>query len=362
MPAYRYQVRDALTGGLVVPDLPLTDVEFGLRLDEPGDFSGRVPVPFRHLLGSQISPGNTVLTVERDDTLLWGGLIWRAEPEGGAYPLEAAGWGSYLHRRHDIHGELDGRGPYTYADPCQVIRDVWAYAQDQPDGGLGVQVEPTVSKAKVGTPAEPFRSEWWEAPVLGDIVEDMTEVDGGPEWTESTVLSGDRPVGRIQLGWPRLGTRRHDLSFSSGVNIEETTPVTYDGDEYAQVVIALGAGEGRGRRRAVEAVRNGRLRLERVLEVPNEKGNDRLAARARRERTSRQVMGEVEELHVIDHPAARIGSWQIGDDVRVRIHDEWANWSGWCRVTGWSIRPPEGDEPERVTLSLARSDRFVYGG
>ncbi len=108
----------------------------------------------------------------------------------------------------------------------------------------------------------------------------MTQIEGGPEWTEATDWSTLRPVGRIRLGWPRLGTRRTDISFASGVNVAATVPVAYDADAYAQVVIALGAGEGRSRRRAIDAIRNGRLRLEHVLEVPAEKGSDRLAARA----------------------------------------------------------------------------------
>ncbi|WP_405999399.1 hypothetical protein [Streptomyces sp. NBC_00829] len=364
MPAYRYQTRHVLTGDLLAVDLPLSDVEFGLTLNAAGDLAATLAPRFAHLLPAQLDPGNTVLTAERDHTLLWGGLIWRAEPQGSSYPIEAAGWGSYLHRRHDVHGNLNGRGPYTYADPCQVIRDVWAYAQSQPDGELGVTVDSTVSRAKAGTPAEPYRTDWWEAPVLGDVVDDMTQIEGGPEWTETTdwSTSAARPLGRIRLGWPRLGTRRTDISFASGINVATTVPVTYDADSYAQVVIAFGAGEGRGRRRAIDAIRNGRLRLEHVLDAPAEKSNDRLAARARTERISRQILGEVTEIQIIDHPAARVGSWQIGDDVRVSLHDQWSDFDGWCRITGWTLRPPQGDSPERITLTLARADRFTYGG
>ncbi|MCH0562137.1 hypothetical protein [Streptomyces sp. MUM 2J] len=361
MPTYRYRTWHALTGKPLTADLPLSEVEFGLSLNAAGDFSGRLSPRLAHLLPTQLDPGNTLLTVERDNALLWGGLIWRAEPEGAAYPIEAAGWGSYLHRRHDVHGNLNGRGPYVNADPCQVIRDTWAYAQSQPDGNLGVTVDPVTSRAKAGSPAEAYRTDWWEAPVLGSVIDDMTQIEGGPEWTEATDWSNDRPVGRIRLGWPRLGTRRTDISFASGVNAAATVPVTYDADSYAQVVIALGAGEGRGRRRAIDAIRNGRLRLEHVLEVPAEKGNDRLAARARTERTARQILGEITEIELIDHPAAPVGSWQIGDDIRVTLHDQWTDYDGWCRVTGWTLRPPQGDDPERITLTLARADRFTYG-
>ncbi|MFI5688613.1 hypothetical protein [Streptomyces sp. NPDC051636] len=361
MPAYRYQTHHALTGELLAADLLLSDVEFGLSLNATGDFSATLAPRLAHLLPTQLDPGNTLVTVERDGTLLWGGIIWRAQPEGPSYPIEAAGWGSYLHRRHDVHGNLNGRGPYVNADPCQVIRDVWAYAQSQPDGDLGVTVDPTTSKATAGTPAEPYRTDWWEAPVLGEVVDDMTQIAGGPEWTETTDRTVGRAAGRIRLGWPRLGIRRTDISFTSGINVATTVPVAYDADSYAQVVIALGAGEGRGRRRAVDAIRNGRLRLEHVLDVPAEKANDRLAARARTERTARQVLGEITEIEVIDHPAAPVGSWQIGDDVRVSLHDQWSEFDGWCRITGWTLRPPQGDDPERITLTLARADRFTYG-
>lgn len=361
MPEYRYRSWNALTGALLAADLPLSSVTFGLGLNAAGDFDGHLAPRFAHLLPEQLTPGNTLLTCERDDALLWGGLIWRAVPEGSTYPIEAAGWGSYLHRRHDTHGNLGGRGPYVNADPCQVIRDTWAYAQEQPDGNLRVTVEPTTSRARAGSTAEPYRTDWWEAPVLGEVVSAMTRIEGGPEWTETTAWSNGQPAGRIRLGWPRLGTRRFDLSFTSGINVASSVPVSYDADEYAQVVIALGAGEGRSRRRATDGIRNGRLRLEHVLEVPAEKGTDRLAARARTERTSRQVLGEVTELQVIDHPAAPVGSWQVGDDVRVSLHDQWTDFDGWCRITGWSIRPPRGTQAEQITLTLARADRFTYG-
>ncbi|WP_424216989.1 hypothetical protein ACN20G_33385 (plasmid) [Streptomyces sp. BI20] len=362
MPQYRYRTWDALTRRPLLQDLQLGDVEFGPRLNAAGEFSGEIPVRLP-LIGTEVlAPGATLLTVERDGLGLWGGIVWRTEPDGAALPVEASGWGSYLHRRHDLHGMLNGRGPWVNADPCKVVRDVWAYAQEAPDGDLGVVVDPVVSQAKVGSPAEPYRSDWWEMPVLGDIVDDMVKVEGGPEWTEDTVWEKGVPRGRIRLGWPRLGTRRTDIAFTTGVNVISAPPQSHDGDEFAQVVIALGAGEGRARRRAVDAVRDGRLRLESVLEVPGERGEDRLAARARTERLARQILGEITDIDVIDHPAAPVGSWQVGDDVPVRVDGGWGQYAGWCRITGWTIRPPRGKDPEQITLHLRRSDRYTYGG
>lgn len=361
-PSYRYFTTDALTGKVLARDLNLSDVQFGPALSATGSLTGAAEPRLARLVRSQLDPGNTKIFAERDGRLLWGGLIWRADPEGPRLNIEASGWGSYPYRRYDLHGQLNGRGPYTYADPCTVIRHVWAYCQEQPDGQLDVQTDATTSKVTVGTPDDPYRIDWWDTPSLGDVIEDMAAVEGGPEWTEDVSWQNGTPRGHIRIGWPRLGRRRTDIHFESGINITQVVPVEYDGDSLAQVVVALGAGEGRNRRRAVDAVRDGRLRLERLLEVPEEKANDRLTARARKERVSRQVIGEVTEITVRDHPAAPIGSWQTGDDVRVRVHDHWTEFDAWSRIVSWQISPGAESKPEQAVLQLQRADRFTYGG
>ena len=168
------------------------------------------------------------------------------------------------------------------------------------------------------------------------------------------------PWRRIRLGYPRLGRRRSDLTFATGVNIIQAVPVTYSADDFAQVVIATGSGEGRARYRAIDAVRDGRLRMEQVLDLPNTRGNDVLARRARTERTWRQTKGAIDTIVIRDHPAAPFGSWQVGDDIPVSVHDEWTDFDGWMRITGWRAQP-DGDNGEQFTLNLARADSFTYG-
>ncbi|MGD3109502.1 hypothetical protein [Streptomyces sp. YGL11-2] len=358
---YRYLTQHALTGEWLSPHLPLTDVEFGPELNGPGHLRGTLTPRLAWLHPELADPGNTLLYVERDGLLRWGGLIWQVEPEGDELKVEAAGWSSYLQRRHDLDGELNGRGPYVNTDPCTIARDIVDYAQSVPDGDLGLTVDATTSTATVGTAAEPWHSRWWETPVLGDQFDDLVKGPDSPDYTCTTWWGHHRqPVRRIELGYPRLGARRTDVSFTSGINIIDSPPVTYSADDYAQVVIATGSGEGRAQQRAIDAVRNNRLRLEHVLELPEVRGKDTLAQRAKAERAWRQSLGNVEEITVRDHPQAPIGSWQVGDDVRVTVRSQWTHWSGWCRITGWTIRPdtPAG---ETATLSLARADAYHYG-
>jgi hypothetical protein len=70
-------------------------------------------------------------------------------------------------------------------------------------------------------------------------------------------------------------------------------------------------------------------------------------------------MGQVDQITVRDHPNARLGSWQIGDDVQVSVHNEWTSWTGWCRITADSYQP--GDNPDQAVLTLRRADSFHYG-
>jgi len=191
------------------------------------------------------------------------------------------------------------------------------------------------------------QSAYWDRAILGTPQEADEPAPGVP-WR------------RIRLGYPRLGRRRNDLTFATGVNIIKAVPVVYSADAFAQVVIATGSGEGRSRYRAIDAVRDGRLRMEQVLDLPDIRGTDVLARRARAERTWRQTKGAIDTITVIDHQAAPFGSWQVGDDILVSVHDEWTDFDGWMRITGWRAQPG-GDGGEQFTLSLARADSYAYG-
>ncbi|MFK8851263.1 hypothetical protein [Streptomyces sp. Ac-502] len=360
MGRWRFWIQHALTGEVLHPALPLTGVEFGRELNGPGHLSGSLSPKFLRASNASVIPTTSLIYAEADGFLRWGGLIWRIDSEGRELHVEAAGWSSYLMRRHDHHGELGGRGPYVNADPCKIIRDVWAYAQGQPDGNLGVVVDTTTSSAKVGTTAEPWHSYWYETPKLGDHIDHLVGEDGMPQYTCASEYQTNGTVKkRLLLGYPRLGARRTDISFRSGVNIVGAPRPEWDGDEYANVVIGRGSGEGTATRFAVDGVRNGSLRMEYVLELPTVNGTDVLGRRIAAERKKRIWMGEVTEITVRDHPNAPLGSWQIGDDVLVRVDTEWSYWSGWCRITAESYRP--SDAPDQATLTLARADSFHYG-
>ena len=361
--ADRVLTQNALTGEWLSTALPLDELEYGDELNGPGSLSGKLSPRLLASNPTLADPGNTFIYVESSGQLQWGGIVWDVRTSGNDYAIEAAGWSSYLQHRYDIDGQYGGRGPYTYTDRCKVIRDIWAYAQAAADGNIGVTVDSTTSTSTIGTPDDVYQSNWWETPCLGDQIDDLVSGDATPDYTCTTAWNSAKTdvVKRIKLGWPRLGARRTDISFSSGVNILEDPEIVLGGDDYAQVVIATGSGDGSAKLRQISAVRNGRLRMEAVVDAPELNGNDTLKARASAERTWRQVLGSVDQITIRNTTAAPFGSWQVGDDVYTRIHNAWTDFTGWCRITGWTVKPTAQGGPQAV-ISLKPSGMYQYGG
>ncbi|MEW2068644.1 hypothetical protein [Streptomyces sp. NPDC007346] len=359
----RVLTQHALTGAWLSLALPVQGLEYGDELNGPGSLTGSLSPRLVSQSPTLLDPGTTLIYVESDGYLRWGGLIWDVRPQGDTFTIEAAGWSSYLMKRHDNDGQCGGRGPWTHADRCQVIRDVWAYAQSVADGNLGVVVDSTTSTSTIGTPAERFNSNWWDGKALGDIVDELVSAEASPDYSCATTWNSGKtaPVRRIRLGWPRLGARRTDITFSTGVNIIQDPEVPFSGDDYAQVVIGLGDGDGSARRRQVSAVRNGRLRLEHVQDFPQVKGNDTLAKLAAAEQSRRMVLGSVDQITIRNTSSAPFGSWQVGDDVYTRVHNAWVDYVGWRRITGWTIRPDAEGGPQAV-IDLKSADAYKYGG
>lgn len=358
----RVLTQHALTGAWLSTALPVTDLEYGPELSGPGTLTGRLSPRLLASNPTLADPGNTLIYVESGGHLQWGGIVWDVRVTGNDYAIEAASWSSYLQKRFDLHGEHDGRGPYTYADRCDVLRNIWEYAQEQPDGDLGVTVDSTTSTSTIGTPADVHHSYWYDLKSLGDQADELVSDNATPEYTCTTSWNADKSavVKRIALGWPRRGARRTDLTFSSGVNIVEEPEDALAADDYAQVVIGAGSGDGSAKLRQISAVRNGRLRLEAGVDYPQITSNDVLKERVEWERAWRQTLGRVEQVTLRNTRAAPFGSWQVGDDVYVRIHNAWTSYTGWCRITGWTIKPTAKGGPQAV-VNIKPSAMYHYG-
>ncbi len=207
--------------------------------------------------------------------------------------------------------------------------------------------------------AAPYELLWWESPNCGEEIADLIERTPMDfverhRWDEAH----ENIIHEIELGYPRIGRRRDDLLFEQGVNVIEVVTVESNGDEFANSVIGLGAGEGRAVLRRETGLRDGRLSRDHLYADKAVTDPAQMDARIAAELAARKAAIRITSLSVIDHPSAVLGSWQLGDDVLVRAHLPWlGEIEMWVRITGWSLT---GETT--ATLSVSRSDLFHYGG
>ena len=165
-------------------------------------------------------------------------------------------------------------------------------------------------------------------------------------------------VMRLDFGYPRLGSRRSNLRFVEGENIFDVIPAVTGGDEYANAVVALGAGDGKDQLRAEAFVDDERLRVEKVLTASHIADATQLKSYAAAQLNLLLGTLDVAQFTVKQHDNAKIGSFGVGDDLLLMLSTGWmAGRSLWVRVTGVTI-VPDSDE---IQVQCKRSDSFSYG-
>lgn len=160
----------------------------------------------------------------------------------------------------------------------------------------------------------------------------------------------------FRIGYPKLGRKITDLRFVLGENIHEVPSIERDGEEFANDIIVIGNGEGAAavRGRAYRPT-PGKMRRTKVVTDQTLKTVAQCNARANQEIAKRATLENVNEVVLIDHPHAPVGSVQLGDEFLLEGDTGWIEMSTWVRVLGRTIIPDEGD---RVRLSVIRTDRL----
>jgi hypothetical protein len=202
--------------------------------------------------------------------------------------------------------------------------------------------------------AVPYRLVWWETDDLGQAIDDLAASTP----FDYRVLHGGDPdtqiTHRLELGYPRLGRRLHELSFIEGVNITQTPSLTY-GDDYADEVVVLGAGEGRAMVRGTWSKPTDRLRRVAVVESKGTRHKDAATKLAEQEVKLRAPEPEIDDsIEVLDHPNAPIGTYAPGDEILVTTADGWTGEHRvWYRILSVTIHPSSNT----ATLSLERAEK-----
>lgn len=308
------------------------------ELSGPGSFSTEIEPEVAGLIAEDgrpvLEPWSTLLYLEEDGLIRWGGVLIDVRFEGPKMSIEAAGFTTYPHGTPYL-GTYQG----IQVDPADIVRHIWAHIQGKPDGNLNMQVVGTTS-SRIGQVEEdvsfttetgevvefkagPYNLDWSDYVDCGREISDLA--DEAPfDWVEEHRWNADKTeiLHEMRIA-DRIGGTRFDLRFVQGENVSEVIAWEVEGDDFANEVIGVGVGEGKGAVRSEAARRDGRLRRVRVIERKDVRTRSRLDVMTRAELNASSGTPVASSITIRQHPHAPLGAVGLGDVIRVQADADW---------------------------------------
>ncbi len=186
---------------------------------------------------------------------------------------------------------------------------------------------------------------WWDTPDSMSEVQDAV-AEAGWEWQEWSGWNSDRSriLKEIRLV-SRVGRRQDGLRFVEGANVIEQVTLETDVSEYANAVLAIGAGEGRDALRVTVGATDQRRRRLVAVDAKHITRKASLETFARAELQRRMQRFQVAAIRVdAAHPNAEKGTFGVGDTILVDVENEvYGRLQLWRRI----------EEIEWVSLDVA---------
>jgi hypothetical protein len=356
-------------GAILHPDLPLTGASVTTAVNATNELTGAI-TPFSRAIKESMVEWGCCVWAEASGQIRGGGILVHKETTGAAMTIECMG----------LHGYAYGL-PYTSGtsyngvevDPLDVYRTIWNYIQTQQGGNVGLTLPSLKTGLKIGVElaqgefdtqegpisyeSGPYQLNFWDTHDLGKAIDDLA-ADTPFQFREINEWDGDVIVSRMDVAYPRFNVQRKDLRFVVGENVIIQPKLAMAGDEYANELELLGAGEGRTMVRGSASLpRGNRLRRVVVVEDKSIKSITTANTRAYNLLKARIEIGDLTEFTVLDHPLAPMGSVRPGDEVYLALDYDWQEGEGfWVRVQQVQYSPDEGNN---YVLTVLRSDKVA---
>ncbi|HZN17200.1 MAG TPA: hypothetical protein VFB84_03270 [Micromonosporaceae bacterium] len=359
---YTYLVADLRTGA-VLDELPLTGVSFDKRLNDTGSLRGQLRVDDPGIRTREprllTEPGRTAIYVDRDGDLLWGGIIWTSRYQAASSTLEigAADFLSYLEHRRVLSYPVTDTGTvsFTNTDQLEIATALVALAQSHPGGDLGVT-------ARGAPPSGVSRSVSYaagELKLVADALRDLANADGGFDFTVDVEYGPDgRPVRFIRFGYPRLGQPGGPHVWEYGANIVDFSWPT-DAARMATRVFAQGTTDTDlpllRYAEDTSAYDDGLVLLDDAASQLDTRDPALVDAQARGELAARRRPVVLPELTVRADLDPVVGSYSVGDGVRVVIADPFFTSDQvdvTVRLLSFEVTPGDDAGLEQVKLTV----------
>lgn len=354
-------------------DVPLQDAEIEDVLSAPPGLSGKVTPEVARLVDGDGNPifreWDTAIFAEKDGEIRGGGILTHSGFNGSEWDIECSGFMSYPK-------DMPYTGPgvsYVETDTLEIVRAIWGHLQSQDGGNLGLEVDDTLSGVLVGSElasseydpeggpggltlqSQAYKLAWWQDHDLAANINGLAE-DTPFDYHEEHYWAGEEIAHRLRFGVPTLGVRRNDLRFVIGENVYVKPSIERDGEDFAEEVLVVGAGEGASMVRGQATRARTRLRRVAVYADSSLRTVARANAVANTELRWRSSLDSITSVTVRDTEHAPVGSVDVGDEIHLQGPTGWIEADAWFRVLAIRIKPEVSGAME---LTLARSDRLA---
>ena len=354
-------------------ELPLTGVSLAKVVSGAAGLQARISPALARLVGSDgqpiIKPWSTAIFAEESGEIRHGVIVNSLSKAGSELAIGGVGF----------TGAIKGQ-PYTGSvffvqkDALDIARHIWYHWQSFEGGNLGLQID---SKTKTGTligttlrqaefdsqngpmtfEAGPYKLNEWETDDLGGKFDSLA-TDYGFDYAERHAwnAAGDGFDHFLDFGAPRIGTRRSDLRFVVGENVNPVPSEDMVDEDYASAVLVRGAGQGATMNRSL-VTRAAETRLRRIHIHTDNTLKSVSATQTRGKQYLPMLAGspEVTSFVVRDHPHAPLGSWREGDEVELSTDSAWGSTSLWVRILSTTISP---EALGVAAVSVVRADKI----
>jgi len=357
---YRYLFADLLTNEIIA-ELPLTGVSFTQQLNQAGSFQGHLLTSaintYEYNVDTATEPGRNAIYVDRNGTLIWGGVIWQRAYNSNSQTLSitAREFESYFE-----HRLITTTQAFTNTDQLEIARDLITAAQAETNGDIGVIVGSETSGVLIDRVYYDY-----ELKGVYAAIQDLSRQDDGFDFNISVDYDPitNEPLKTLVLGYPRTGnidTGIGDINtpvfiFPAGNIVEYDYPE--DGAIIANQLHVVGAGSNEGK---LSAIATNSTKISQGWPLLQSQANysDITDQNVLNELAAGQVAVLAAPPPIINivvpaYVTPEFGTYEIGDDARLIITDNRfpTGLDAVYRIVGFNVQPGENG-PERVTITL----------
>jgi hypothetical protein len=368
MTEYRYLFADVLTDQIKA-ELPLTNVTFGQELNTSGPFHGELllsdlrELPYN--INGTITPGNTAVYVDRDGTLVWGGILWTRTYSSDNQKIVFGGneFESYFQKRRiNFYYNIN----QDAKDQLTVVQDLFNQIQGTVVGSpwygnANANIGVTIPTNTSGITVTKYYNAWDLKP-LTEAVYELSQSNTGFDWNiEVSYNSSGNIVKNLALEYPRRGNVYSASNPNSLVLEFPGNIISYAYPEDATVasntMYGIGAGQNAGKlistQTAADQIAAGWPVIENQVSYTDYWDTALLDQITYSNLQAVKNPAVVMQIVLPTYVDPILGAYKTGDDFRIRITDDrFPNGIDIVRRLAKYDVTVGDNGPERVTMSF----------